>query len=279
MPETKKDAQGNLINEKGERIDDKGNIIQMGKFKLEELPEELKTHLPEEFDSLSQAEQTKELAKVANKAKSADDKEKFIKTQATEVGDLRKFKAEIEPVLEKIKGKKTSTDAIDSVLEKYKDKWDENDLKAISEITKETVALMNKETNKENKALIANVLMDNLETNIVKDPEVDETIYKENNEAILKEYDRFRAPKTIQEMKTNLKEAALKVQGKIVGKMKDEEKKTYEARRDARIAAIPGLAEKGKSTKDTRTPEERQKSPTAEDIAGAGKKGEGGVFG
>jgi len=277
--EIKKDAQGNLINEKGEYVDEKGNIIRKeepkaGPYKLEGLPEELKTQLPSNFDTLSQDEQMKEFAKVANVAKSAKDKEQFVQKQASELGILRKFKEEAEPILNAIKNKsgKTSEDEeFDKLLEEAKTRYDENDFQFINKI----IDYKNQKANTANKKLLGRVLEGNLNMMMQFDKDIDQNLYKENYQDILKEYNRFREPDTFEAMVENLKEAALKVQEKAVKAMSKEEQDKYETKRKARLGGLPPTGPSAPKDKDAKPWQEEIK----EGILNAGKKKGGGVFG
>ena len=87
----------------------------------------------------------------------------------------------------------------------------------------------------------------------------------------MEEYNRFKAPKTQREMKKNLKEAVLKVQNRIVGKMSKEEKEKNEARRKAGIATQGGAIDSTKTGRDTREANDK----LGDDIVDAGgKKGD-----
>lgn len=264
----------NIVNEKGQKVDTNGNIIpekkpEAGKFRLEEYPEELRVHLPKTFNDLSQEEQNKALVKMANKAKSADDKETFIKKQADEIGKLRPVVDEYNKFKDTLDKKPTKSE-LESFIEGLKDKYDQKDLEDIQKIA----ALQAEEKSKPIKNLLGIILEENLKNTIQSDPDIDADIYKENEKEIMSEYHRYRDAQTPQEMRENLKDAALKVQKKIVSGMSDEGKKTYEAKRNARIGAIPGLAEKGR-TRDTRTEMEK----IGDNIVDAGKKKGEGVFG
>jgi len=263
----KVDDKGNLVNEKGNIVDEKGNIIQEEpeKLTLDGLSSHVKEFMPTNFNDLPREEQDK-LVKVANKAKSADDKESFIQERNKTIGDLRK---EIEG-FKKEKGKKLTKSELEILKEGLKSRYDEESLKDMEAIA----SVMAKEESKPIKTMLKSILLDNLETAILSDPDIDAEIYAENSKEIEKEYNRFREPISPKEMRENLKEAALKVQKKAVDKLSEKEKETFEAKRKARLGAIPEIGEKGKS-KDTRTDEEK----TRDSILEAGKKPKAGIFG
>lgn len=281
MAEPKKDAQGNLLDDKGNIVDEKGNIIQKAEegLKLEGLPENIKGDMPKNFDTLPKDDQVK-LVDMAKKAHQVDEKERLIQERSTELGDLRKFKTEAEPILQAIKAqqKKGVTDPeLETLLTEAKKRgYDDQDV----EFFQKFVTYKNKQDSKAMREFVADFVGSQVAENVAKDPEIDEKIFNDNQKDIDKEYDRYKAPKTTKEARELYKEAALKVQSRIVAAMSEEAKKDFEAKRSARISAIPGMGPKPPKTKDARTPEEKQASPEPEDIRDAGgKKKEEGVFG
>lgn len=300
MPDYKKDAQGNLIDDKGElltdkdgsklKFDDSGKIInEKGQFVdtdgniIQKKTEGLKIEgLPEDYDSLPKEKQLEALQKLANIAKSAADKEKYIKERDASIGELRKsnealtkFKEEAEPILEAIKakgGKAAKDPELEELLVEAKEKgYAEEDIGFFQRL----VDFGNKKATKASQRMIAEFISDSVREAILRDPEVDQKIFNENEEAVNKEYERFRSPKTVTEARENLKEASLKVQSRIIKGMTKEAREAFEAERDERIGKIAATEEKGKQKKDTRSEEEKIR----DDIIGAGGKSSGGVFG